>query len=104
MAISFLGVRRQTDTVLESSHENMSAHKKFQLKAQKLVVSCRSLYIYIYASPEDGDALISAKLLNSLNNNIVQKEIMQSSHISLPMIKIVSIDELILIVLKYPKS
>ena len=25
---------RQTDTVLESSYENMSAHKKFQLKAQ----------------------------------------------------------------------
>ena len=25
---------RQTDTVLESSRENMSAHKKFQLKAQ----------------------------------------------------------------------
>ena len=25
---------RQTDTVLESSHGNMSAHKKFQLKAQ----------------------------------------------------------------------
>ena len=24
----------QTDTILESSHENMSAHKKFQLKAQ----------------------------------------------------------------------
>ena len=24
----------QTDTVLESSHGNMSAHKKFQLKAQ----------------------------------------------------------------------
>ena len=44
--ISFLGVRtdgqtdgqtdRQTDTVLESSHGNMSAHKKFQLKAQNL--------------------------------------------------------------------
>ena len=52
MVISFLGVRtdrrtdrqtdrqtdrrtdRQTDTVLESSHGNMSAHKKFQLKAQ----------------------------------------------------------------------
>ena len=50
--ISFLGVRtdgradgqtdgqtdrrtdRQTDTVLESSYGNMSAHKKFQLKAQ----------------------------------------------------------------------
>ena len=42
----------QTDTVLESSHGNMSAHKKFQLKSSKLVVSCRSLY----ASPEDGDA------------------------------------------------
>ena len=26
--------RTQTDTVLESSHGNMSAHKKFQLKAQ----------------------------------------------------------------------
>ena len=25
---------RQTDTVLESSYRNMSAHKKFQLKAQ----------------------------------------------------------------------
>ena len=25
---------RQTDTVLESSHGNMSAHKKIQLKAQ----------------------------------------------------------------------
>ena len=25
---------RRTDTVLESSHGNMSAHKKFQLKAQ----------------------------------------------------------------------
>ena len=48
MMISFLGVRTdgrtdrrtdrqtdgQTDTVLESSHGNMSAHKKFQLKAQ----------------------------------------------------------------------
>ena len=53
MVISFLGVRTdgqtdgqtdrqtdrqtddgQTDTVLESSHGNMSAHKKFQLKAQ----------------------------------------------------------------------
>ena len=44
MMISFLGVRtdgqtdrrtdRQTDTVLESSYGNMSAHKKFQLKAQ----------------------------------------------------------------------
>ena len=48
MMISFLGVRtdgqtdrrtdrrtdRQTDTILESSHGNMSAHKKFQLKAQ----------------------------------------------------------------------
>ena len=34
--ISFLGVRTdgQTDTVLESSYGNMSAHKKFQLKAQ----------------------------------------------------------------------
>ena len=50
MVISFLGVR--TDTALESSHGNMSAHKKFQLKAQNLVVSCR----YLYASPEDGDA------------------------------------------------
>ena len=36
--ISFLGVRTdgqtdgQTDTVLESSYGNMSAHKKFQLK------------------------------------------------------------------------
>ena len=29
----FSGYRR-TDTVLESSHGNMSAHKKFQLKAQ----------------------------------------------------------------------
>ena len=31
MVTSFLGVRtdRQTDTVLESSHGNMSAHKKF---------------------------------------------------------------------------
>ena len=28
------GADRQTDTVLESSHGNMSAHKKFQLKAQ----------------------------------------------------------------------
>ena len=48
MMISFLGVRTdgqtdrrtdgqtdgQADTVLESSHGNMSAHKKFQLKAQ----------------------------------------------------------------------
>ena len=48
MMISFLGVRtdrrtdgqtdrrtdRQTDTDLESSYGNMSAHKKFQLKAQ----------------------------------------------------------------------
>ena len=44
MMISFLGVRTdrrrvrqtegQTDTVLESSYGNMSAHKKFQLKAQ----------------------------------------------------------------------
>ena len=36
--ISFLGVRTdgRTDTVLESSHGNMSAHKKFQLKAQNL--------------------------------------------------------------------
>ena len=40
MLISFLGVRtdgqtdRQTDTVLESSYGNMSAHKKFQLKVQ----------------------------------------------------------------------
>ena len=52
MVVSFLGVRtdrrtdrqtdgqtdgqtdRQTDTVLESSYGNMSAHKKFQLKAQ----------------------------------------------------------------------
>ena len=48
MMISFLGVRTdrrtdgrtdrrtdgQTDRVLESSHGNMSAHKKFQLKAQ----------------------------------------------------------------------
>ena len=35
MPISFLGVRTdgQTDTVLESSYGNMSAHKKFQLKA-----------------------------------------------------------------------
>ena len=34
--ISFLGVRtdKQIDTVLESSYGNMSAHKKFQLKAQ----------------------------------------------------------------------
>ena len=32
MVTSFLGVR--TDTVLESSYGNMSAHKKFQLKAQ----------------------------------------------------------------------
>ena len=34
--ISFLGVRTdgQTDTVLETSYGNMSAHKKFQLKAQ----------------------------------------------------------------------
>ena len=34
--ISFLGARtdEQTDTVLESSHGNMSAHKKFQLKTQ----------------------------------------------------------------------
>ena len=30
--IYFLGV--QTDTVMESSYGNMSAHKKFQLKAQ----------------------------------------------------------------------
>ena len=30
--IYFLGV--QTDTVLESSYENMSSHKKIQLKAQ----------------------------------------------------------------------
>ena len=28
------GTDRQTDTVLESSHGNMSAHKMFQLKAQ----------------------------------------------------------------------
>ena len=36
MLISFLGVRtdRQTDTVLESSYGNMSAHTKFQLKTQ----------------------------------------------------------------------
>ena len=36
MIISFLGVRTdgQTDRVLESSYGNMSAHKKFQLKAQ----------------------------------------------------------------------
>ena len=27
---------RQTDTVLESSYGNMSAHKKFQLKTQNL--------------------------------------------------------------------
>ena len=32
MVISFLGVR--TDRVLESSYGNMSAHKKFQFKAQ----------------------------------------------------------------------
>ena len=36
MVISFLGVwtdgDRRTDTVLESSYGNMSAHKKFQLK------------------------------------------------------------------------
>ena len=49
--ISVLGVR--TDMILESSYGNMSAHKKFKLKAKiKLVVSCQSLY----ASPEDGDA------------------------------------------------
>ena len=44
MVISFLGVRTdgQTDTVLESSHGNMSAHKKFQLKTQNywLAVDC----------------------------------------------------------------
>ena len=34
MVISFLGVR--TDTVLESPHGNMSAHKKFHLKTQNL--------------------------------------------------------------------
>ena len=36
MLISFLGVRTdgQTDTVLESSYGNMSAHKKSQLKPQ----------------------------------------------------------------------
>ena len=44
MVVSFLGVRTdrrtdrqtdgQTDTVLESSYGNMSAHKKFPLKAQ----------------------------------------------------------------------
>ena len=36
MVISFLGVRTdgQTDTVLKFSYGNMSAHKKFQLKAQ----------------------------------------------------------------------
>ena len=40
MAISFLGeltdgqTDGRTDTVLESSYGNMSAHKKFQLKTQ----------------------------------------------------------------------
>ena len=43
MVTSFLRVRTdgKTDTVLESSHGDMSADKIFQLKAQKLVVSCR---------------------------------------------------------------
>ena len=51
---SFLGVRTdgQTDTVLESSYGNMSAHKKISTQNSKLVVSRQSLY----ASPEDGDA------------------------------------------------
>ena len=42
----------QTDTVLESSHGNMSAHKIISTQSSKLVVSRRSLY----ASREDGDA------------------------------------------------
>ena len=44
MVISFLGVR--TDTVLESSHGNMSNcwHKKISTQNSKLVVSCWSLY------------------------------------------------------------
>ena len=40
----------QTDRVLESSHGNMSAHKKISTQSSKLGVSCRSLY----ASPDDG--------------------------------------------------
>ena len=45
MVIYFLGVR--TDTVLESSHGNMSAHKKFQLKN-------RSQLSIAIPSPDDG--------------------------------------------------
>ena len=41
----------QTYTVLESSHGNMSAHKK-STQSSKLRVSCRSLY----ACSDDGDA------------------------------------------------
>ena len=46
----FLGVR--TDTVLESSYENMSAHKNISIQNSKLVVSCR----YLYESPDEGDS------------------------------------------------
>ena len=41
MMVSFLGLRTErqtdgrTDTDLESSYGNMSAHKKFKIKAQK---------------------------------------------------------------------
>ena len=54
MVISFLGVRTdgRIDRVLESSHGNMSAHKKFSTQSSKLGVHCGSLY----ASPDDGDA------------------------------------------------
>ena len=37
-----LGVR--TDVISESSYGNISAHKKFQFKTPKLVISCRSQY------------------------------------------------------------
>ena len=52
MVISFLGVRTdgQTDTVLEFSYGNMSAHKKISTQNSILVVSRRSLY----ASPVPG--------------------------------------------------
>ena len=54
MVTSFLGVRTdgQTDTVLESSYGNMSAHKKFQLKTQ---IYWLAVDPYSYASPEDKD-------------------------------------------------
>ena len=46
MMISFLGVR--TDTVLESSYGNMSAHKKFKLEAQKKKKKKKQKYAHGY--------------------------------------------------------